>query len=57
MSACSFIVKPTSTNKYFLILNTQDCFTCSFTEFLPFTSALYYFSTFKAFKQMSAAGQ
>jgi hypothetical protein len=37
-------------HKYFLVLDTRDCYTCSFKEFLPFTSAMYYFSCFKAFK-------
>lgn len=36
--------------RYHTVLDTRDCFTCSFTEFLPFTSALYYYSSFKAFK-------
>ena len=35
--------------RYFLILDMRDCFTCSFTEFYPFTPELYYFSTFKDF--------
>ncbi|MEO5889055.1 MAG: hypothetical protein ABIQ31_02325 [Ferruginibacter sp.] len=33
-----------------LVLDTSDCFTCSFTEFLPFTSELYYFSSYKDFR-------
>ena len=36
-------------NKKYLIIDTTDAFTCSFTEFLPFCSALYYFSNFKEF--------
>jgi hypothetical protein len=27
----------------------RDCYTCSFTEFLPFCVELYYFSNFKDF--------
>jgi hypothetical protein len=42
-------------NEYRIVLDTRDCFTCSFTEFLPFTSALYYFSSFKAFKTITPA--
>jgi hypothetical protein len=37
-------------SKYLPVLNTQDCYTCSFTEFLPFNSEMYYFSSFKAFE-------
>lgn len=31
------------------IRDTTDCFTCSFTEFMPFCFKLYYFSSYKAF--------
>jgi hypothetical protein len=41
--------------EYFLLRDTRDCYTCSFTEFLPFAAAIYYFSTFKAFKPLFAA--
>lgn len=34
----------------YLILDMTDVFTCSFPEFVPFCSQLYYFSSFKAFK-------
>jgi hypothetical protein len=37
-------------HKYYIVLDMRDCYTCSFKEFLPFTSAMYYFSCFKAFK-------
>jgi len=37
-------------NRYFIVLDMSDCFTCSFTEFYPFTQGLYYFSSFKDFK-------
>jgi hypothetical protein len=41
--------------KYHLVLDTRDCYTCSFTEFLPFNSAMYYYSSFKAFKTNTPA--
>ena len=44
----------TETNQeYYLVLDTRDCFTCSFTEFLPFNSAMYYYSSFKAFNTLT----
>jgi hypothetical protein len=42
-------------HEYVILLDTRDCYTCSFTEFLPFAAAMYYFSTFKAFKALSMA--
>ncbi len=33
-----------------LVIDTRDSYTCSFTEFLPFHSAMYYYSSFKAFE-------
>lgn len=47
--------KYSKANKYHLVLDTCDCFTCSFTEFLPFNSAMYYYSSFKAFKSFASA--
>jgi hypothetical protein len=38
-----------------LILDMSDCYTCSFPEFLPFCPQLYYFSSFKAFKNLAQA--
>jgi hypothetical protein len=32
-----------------LMVDMRDVYTCSFTEFLPFCSKLYYFSSFKDF--------
>ena len=34
---------------YGTVLDTTNCFTCSFTEFMPFCSKLFYYSTFKVF--------
>jgi len=42
-------------SKYLPVLDTRDCYTCSFTEFLPFNSKMYYFSTFKAFESITSA--
>ena len=36
--------------EYVIIVDACDCFTCSFTEFLPFHSAMYYYSSYKDFK-------
>lgn len=44
----------TDLNKH-LVLSTQDHFTCSFTEFLPFCIELYYFSNFKDFSTPTQA--
>jgi len=33
----------------------QDCYTCAFPEFLPICPDLYYFSSFKDFKQSAQA--
>ena len=32
-----------------VMVDMRDIYTCSFTEFLPFCSKLYYFSNFKDF--------
>jgi hypothetical protein len=42
-------------NEYFIILDTCDCFTCSFKEFLPFNSGMYYYSSCKVFKAITPA--
>lgn len=39
----------------FLILDMSDCYTWSFPEFIPFCSDLYYFSSFKVFKNIAQA--
>ena len=36
-----------------VLLDTTDSYTCSFTEFFPFCSSLYYFSSFKDFNTSS----
>ena len=36
-----------------LVVDMRDCFTCSFTEFLPFCSKLYHFSNFKDFNSIA----
>lgn len=38
-----------------LLLDTRDCYTCSFTEFYPFCTSLYYFSNFKDFNTVAPA--
>ena len=38
-----------------IILDTRDCFTCSFTEFFPSCTQLYYFSNFKDFNRLAQA--
>lgn len=38
-----------------VILDMSDCYTCSFPEFVPFCSCLYYFSSFKIFKTLTQA--
>lgn len=38
-----------------VMLDMQDCHTCSFTEFYPFCLQLYYFSTFKDFNTLAQA--
>jgi len=45
---------PGNTVNYFVV-DSCDCFTCSFTEFLPFNSGMYYYSSFKAFKTITPA--
>lgn len=40
---------------HYLVLDTRDCFTCSFTEFLPFNAGMYHYSSFKAFKSITSA--
>lgn len=37
------------------VVDTRDCYTCSFKEFLPFNSGMYYYSSFKAFKTITPA--
>jgi hypothetical protein len=48
-------IKSTIITRHVVVLDTRDCFTCSFTEFLPFNSAMYYYSSFKAFKALNPA--
>lgn len=55
MSVNSVNTKRTSINRYYVVLDMRDCFTCSFTEFLPFAPKLYYFSSFKDFKTITPA--
>lgn len=38
-----------------VVLNTDNSFICSFTEFLPFCLDLYYFSSFKDFNSTTQA--
>lgn len=38
-----------------VIFDMSDCYTCSFQEFIPFCSGLYYFSSFKIFKTITQA--
>ncbi len=42
-------------NSYVLLLDSRDCYTCSFTEFLPFASDLYYYSSLKEFHGVGVA--
>lgn len=39
----------------YIVLDTRDSFTCSFTEFFPFCPKLYYFSNFKDFNTLTPA--
>ena len=39
----------------FLIVDMRDCYTKSFTEFIPFCPQLFYFSSFKDFKTLAQA--
>jgi len=55
MSGFKLNIKSSIITRYFLVLDMRDCFTCSFTEFYPFTPALYYFSSFKDFKTLTPA--
>jgi hypothetical protein len=48
-------IKSTTINKHLPVLNTRDCYTCSFKEFLPFNAEMYYYSTFKAFGTIISA--
>ncbi|MEO6316525.1 MAG: hypothetical protein ABIU63_15100 [Chitinophagaceae bacterium] len=36
--------------QHYLVIDTRDAYTCSFTEFLPFCRKLYCFSNFKDFR-------
>jgi hypothetical protein len=38
-----------------LVVDGTDVFTCSFKEFLPFCSSLYYFSNYKDFNTLTQA--
>jgi len=38
-----------------VILDMTDCYTCSFPEFIPFCSSLFYISTFKDFNTLAQA--
>jgi len=49
MSGKAINITPVTIHKYHIVLDTCDCFTCSFKEFLPFNAAMYYYSSFKAF--------
>jgi hypothetical protein len=44
-----------SLHKKHIVLDMTDCYTCSFTEFLPFCNKLYYFANFKDFSTLSQA--
>jgi hypothetical protein len=44
-----------SSHARFVVLDTRDCYTCSFTEFFPFCLKLYYFSNFKDFNTLAPA--
>ncbi len=57
MTGTLFIRRSSFNLKHFPVLDMRDCYTCSFTEFLPFTSAMFYFSSFKAFKKITPAQQ
>jgi hypothetical protein len=39
----------------YVLLDTTDFYTCSFTEFIPFCLKLYYFSNFKDFNTLAQA--
>jgi hypothetical protein len=39
----------------FIIRDMSDCYTCSFTEFIPFCSGVFYFSNFKDFNTSAQA--
>jgi hypothetical protein len=45
----------TKTPRHLPVLDMRDCYTCSFTEFLPFNSGMYYYSSFKAFEAITLA--
>lgn len=38
-----------------VITDLTDSYTCSFREFMPFCNHLFYFSSFKDFKQLTPA--
>jgi hypothetical protein len=38
-----------------VVLDTENSYICSFTEFLPFCLKLYYFSNFKDFNTLTQA--
>ena len=40
-----------------VITDLTDCYTCSFTEFLPFCKQLFYFSNYKDFQQLTPAAK
>ena len=45
--------KVLSISEKHILLDTTDAYTCSFTEFFPFCSKLYYFSNFKDFSTLA----
>lgn len=55
MRGISIQKKSSKISKPLPVLDTRDCYTCSFTEFLPFAADLYYFSSLKAFKTITPA--
>ena len=52
MTGITIYISSKTISKYLPVFNTHDCYTCSFTEFLPFNSEMYYFSSFKAFENL-----
>lgn len=55
MTGNTIYIDPSTTITQYPVLDTRDSFTCSFTEFLPFNSGMYYYSSLKAFKANTPA--
>jgi hypothetical protein len=53
----SRLIKNNSSYKpaIFMVWDTRDCYTCSFTEFFPFCSKRYYISNYKDFNFLAPA--